>query len=129
MRYLFDYTVIWVIELEIYLFALIFLGGAAYTFQQDEHVRVDVFYDILSPKKKAMVNLIGGLFFLLPWTWVIMNVGFHYLRMSFEVNESSAQAGGLPMLYILKSFIALGFFFLFLQAIASILKSIQTLRA
>lgn len=129
MRYLFDYTIIWVIELEIYLFALIFLGGAAYTFQQDEHVRVDVFYDKLSIKKKAIVNIIGGLLFLIPWTWVIINVGFHYVRMSYEVNESSAQAGGLPMLYLLKSFIMLGFFFLLLQAIASILKAIQTLRA
>lgn len=129
MRYLFDYTVIWVIEIEIYLFAMIFLGGAAYTFQQDEHVRVDVFYDKLSPKRKAIVNIIGGVLFLTPWTWVIINVGFHYTRMSFEINESSAQAGGLPMLFILKSFIMIGFFFLLLQAVASILKAIQILRS
>lgn len=128
MRYLFDFTLIWIIELEIYLFAFLFLLSAGYALQKDKHVRVDVFYTRLSDKKKAWIDLIGAVFFLLPWCAVIIWVSYNYAFMSYLIRESSAQPGGLPALYLLKFSIALGFILLFLQGLNSILKSIQTIR-
>lgn len=123
-RYIFGTTVIWIVELEIYFFALIFLLGAGYAFQHDKHVRVDVFYSKAKPKRKAWINLIGGILFLIPWCVVVLQVAFRYAQNSFLINESSPQPGGLPALYLLKSAIFVGFTFLLLQAIASIIRSL-----
>ncbi|MGB1242485.1 MAG: TRAP transporter small permease subunit [Chitinophagales bacterium] len=128
MRYFFDSSQIWMTELEIYFYSFIFLLGSAYAFNKDKHVRVDVFYAKFSPKKKAWTNLIGGLFLLLPWCVVILIVSFDYAMTSFNIGEGSAQPGGLPALYILKFSIFVGFLLLFLQGIASVLKSILVLR-
>jgi len=128
-RYLFDFTVIWITELEIYFFALIFLIGAGYAFKHDRHVRVDLFYAKLPEKKKAWINLLGGLFFLLPWTAIIFWVTYNYAYMSFLIGERSPQPGGLPALYLLKFAMTAGFLLLFLQGIASVLRSIQIIRA
>lgn len=127
LRYLFGVTKIWVMELENYFFAILFMASAGYAFRHDKHVRVDVFYNRLSDKGRAWVNLLGGTLFLLPWTWIVVQVGFYYAEMAFLVGESSPQQGGLPYLFLLKGLIFLGFFFLLLQAIASILQSVLVL--
>ena len=128
MRYFFNFTLIWIVELETYFFALIFLMGGAYAFKHDKHVRVDVFYADYSPKKKAWVNLIGGLLFLLPWCTVAVIVIWRYFSFSWSWGEKSAQPGGLPAVYVLKFFLWLGFFLLLLQALASVLRSILVIR-
>ena len=128
MRYVFNTSIIWLAELETYFFVLIFLLSAGYAFKYDKHVRVDLFYSKFSEKRKAWVNLIGGIFLLLPWSGVIVWYTAQFAYRSFEIGEKSAQPDGLPMLWILKFFIFFGFCFLFLQGIASILRSIQTIR-
>lgn len=128
MRYFFDSSQIWMTELEIYFYSFIFLLGSAYAFKKDKHVRVDVFYTKFSDKKKAWTNLLGGLFLLLPWCVVVLIVSFDYAMTSFNMGEGSAQPGGLPALYILKFSIFVGFLLLFLQGIASVLKSILVIR-
>lgn len=127
-RYLFSVTYIWILEIEIYLFALIFLLGSGYAFKHDKHVRVDVFYSKASPKGKAWINLIGGVLFLLPWCVVVLQVAWRYAEASYLMNESSAQQGGLPALYLLKFIILLGFVLLTLQAISSIIRSVLVIR-
>lgn len=127
MRYLFNFSLIWMGELEIYFFALCFLLGAAYAFKHDSHVRVDLFYSKFSEKGKARVNLIGGLLFLIPWTVIIIIVSSRYAYFSFKIGESSPQVGGLPALYILKFAIVVGFVLLLLQGISSVGKSILIL--
>jgi len=124
MRYLLGFTLIWIIEVEIYLFAAIFLLGSGYAFQNNKHVRVDVFYSKFSEKKKAWTDLFGHLFLLLPWAFIITWVGYNYGYMSLLINEKSAQPGGLPALYILKFLIFIGFLLLILQCISEIIKSI-----
>ncbi len=126
-RYFFNFTYIWVIELEVYFFAFIFLLGGAYAFQKDTHVRVDVFYSKMSPRGQAWVNLIGGILFLLPWCVVVLYVSYNYALASFQIGERSPQPGGLPALYILKFSMVLAFALMFLQALASVLRSLQTL--
>lgn len=123
LRYFFQWSRVWMMELEMYLFAIIFLLGSAYAFQMDRHVRVDVFYANMSSKKQALVNLIGGIIFLLPWALVMIYISQRYFLKSLRIGESSSQPGGLPALYFLKGLLLLGFFLLFLQGVSSIYKS------
>ncbi|PKV52473.1 TRAP-type mannitol/chloroaromatic compound transport system permease small subunit [Aquimarina sp. MAR_2010_214] len=125
IRYIFKFTFVWMIEIEIYLFGMIFLLASGYTFKYEKHVRVDVFYTKLSRKGKAWVDLLGGAFLLIPWCYVVIVSSWYYGLSSFMIGESSPQPGGLPALYILKFCITLGFTFLLLQGISHMLKSIQ----
>ena len=120
LRYFFAATKTWVIELEWHLFAAIFLLGAAFAYKNDQHVRVDVFYQNLSEKKKAWINLTGNLFFLLPWTLVVIYVSSEYTYQSWLVREISPDPGGLPARYIIKGAIALGFTLLLIEGIRQI---------
>jgi len=128
LRYLFNRSLIWMVELEIYLFAFSFLLAAGYTFKHDKHVRVDLFYSNFSEKKKAYVNLFGGLLFLIPWCIIAIIGCMKYANISWRIGEVSQQAGGLPMVYLLKYSLALGFLLLLIQAVASVLKSILVIQ-
>ncbi len=120
MRYFFNTTAAWVMELEWHLFAFIFLLGAAYAFKHDRHVRVDLFYDRFSPRDQAWVNLVGGLVFLLPWCMILIYVSFQYTLGSYQIGEGSPNPGGLPYRFIVKGSITVGLVLLLLQALASI---------
>lgn len=127
MRYILNTTQTWVIELEWHLFALIFLLGASYTLQEDQHVRVDLFYADRSIKSKAWINLSGTLLFLVPWCLILINSSFNYATNSWMMNEGSPNPGGLPARYIIKYFMTFGFVLLLLQGIAVIYRSVQTI--
>ncbi|RLD22785.1 MAG: C4-dicarboxylate ABC transporter permease [Bacteroidetes bacterium] len=124
LRYLFSITSAWVIELEWHLFALIFILGAAFTLAEDQHVRVDVFYTRFSPRRKAWVNLVGTILFLIPWCLIVIYTSYHYADNSFAVREISADPGGLPARYVIKFSVTVGFTLLLLQALSLCLKSI-----
>ncbi|MDX1477210.1 MAG: TRAP transporter small permease subunit [Saprospiraceae bacterium] len=128
LRYFFSMTKAWTIELEWHLFALIFLLGAAYAFKEDQHVRVDIFYARWSARRKAWVNLVGTLFFLIPWCLVVIWTSFQYAENALIFQERSPNPGGLPARYVIKFAITVGFVLLILQAIAVVARSIQTLR-
>lgn len=129
MRYLFSNSAAWVGELEWHLFAIIFLLGAGYTFKHDQHVRVDLFYQNFSKKRKAWVNLVGTIIFLIPWCVMIILTSFRYTRTSFEYLERSQDPGGLPARYIIKGMITLGFFLLLWQALLSVIDQIKILKS
>ena len=128
VRYIFNESSVALQELEWHIFAVIFLLAAGYTFLIDDHVRVDVFYTRYSEKKKAITNLIGSLYFLIPFCVVGILSSLNFVEFSFNVKETSPDAGGLPARYILKAFIPLSFFILLLQGIAIIFKSIIKLK-
>jgi TRAP-type mannitol/chloroaromatic compound transport system permease small subunit len=125
LRYLFSITSAVSFELEWHLFAGIFLLGAAYTLQQDRHVRVDVFYHKFSKKAQGWVNLIGTLFLLLPFCVVAFYESLSFVEASYDVRETSADPQGLPARYIIKAVIPVGFLLLGLQGISELLKSIK----
>ena len=127
MRYILNTTQTWVIELEWHLFAVIFLLGASYTLQEDQHVRVDLFYADRSIKSKAWINLTGTLLFLVPWCLILINSSFNYATNSWLMNEGSPNPGGLPARYIIKYCMTFGFVLLLLQGIAVIYRSAQTI--
>ncbi len=126
-RYLFNTTTVAFIEMEWYLFAMIFLLSAGYTLKHDKHVRVDVFYSQFSVRNKAWVDFIGGLVFLIPFCLIIIYASIKYTMVSLAYNEGSPDSGGLPARYLIKAMIPLGFLFLLLQATASVLHNLLTI--
>ena len=123
MRYALDFGSIAIQEITIYLHALIFTVGASYTLKNNMHVRIDIFYNKFSDNLKKNINLFGTIFFLLPSCILIFITSFNYVISSIMLLESSKEAGGLPILYILKSYILLMVLTLFLQAISEIIKN------
>ena len=121
-RYVLNKSTASVFELKWHLFAVLFMLGAAYTLKHDRHVRVDVFYTRFSTRKKAVVNLIGTLVFLIPFCLVIIKTSIPFVMASFNMMESSVDPGGLPYRFIIKSTIPIGVSLLLIQAISEALK-------
>tara|TARA_X000001036_G_C20575982_1_gene764687 strand:+ start:288 stop:770 length:483 start_codon:yes stop_codon:yes gene_type:complete len=126
-RYVFKMTSAATFEIEWHLFGLMFLLGAAWTLDQNKHVRVDLFYQRFTPKIKALINLIGTLIFLIPFCWVTLITSIDFVKNSFLLNETSPDPGGLPARYFIKSAIPIGFGLLMLQGILIVLNSIKKL--
>lgn len=101
-----------------YLHAFVFMIASAYTLKHNEHVRVDIFYQGMSPRKKAWVDFLGCVLLLLPFASFIAWTSFDYVINSWRYLEKSREAGGLPLVFILKTFIPAMAILLFLQAIS-----------
>ena len=110
------------IEVQLHLFGLVFLLGAAYTLKHDEHVRVDLFYKDWPPKRKALANFIGGFIFLIPFCLMIIYYSWDYTINSWKVLEMSPDPGGLPR-YPIKSMIIVSYILLIFQGIAEAIKN------
>ena len=125
MRYILDFGSIALQEIIIYLHALIFMLGAAYTLKNNMHVRIDIFYSKFSINKKNKVNFYGTLFFLIPTCVLIFFTSYNYVLSSILLLESSKEAGGLAIVYILKSYIILLSFSLLLQGFSELIKNFE----
>ena len=125
LRYIFNFSSASLYELEWHFFAIIFLLGSSITLQKDEHVRVDVFYNKLSGRNKEVVNLIGNVFFLLPFSMVIFYTSLPFVEDSLKILESSPDPGGLPYRFIIKSIIPFSFLLLVFQGVINIIKNIK----
>ena len=123
-RYLLKNSLVAVQELEWHLFALIFLLGAAYSLKHDQHVRVDVFYSRFSARKKAWVNLIGSVLFLIPFCIIVIVSSQYFVVSAFHIGETSPDPGGLPARWVLKAAIPLGFVLLLLQGLGLACRSL-----
>ncbi|MEO1447783.1 MAG: TRAP transporter small permease subunit, partial [Cyanobacteria bacterium J06635_11] len=110
------------IETQWYLFDLVFLLGAAYTLQHNEHVRVDVFYDRWNKRRQAMANLFGTLVFLLPFSVLVIYFSWGSVLQSWAVRETSPDPGGLAR-YPIKSMIIVSFLLLIAQGISDAIKN------
>ena len=115
------------IELQWYLFSLLFLLGAGWTLKKDQHVRVDVLFGRLKPRAQAWIDLVGALLFLLPFCVFALWVSFPSVQNSWAVWEQSPDPGGLPR-WPLKSMILVSFALLLLQGISELIKRIGRLR-
>jgi TRAP-type mannitol/chloroaromatic compound transport system permease small subunit len=113
-------------EVQWYLFSLIFLLGAAYGLNQNVHVRVDVLYERLSKKARAVIDLIGTLIFLIPFSIVMLYVSWPAVFSSFSIREVSPDPGGLPR-WPIKIVILLSFVLLVLQGLSQVVKQIDIL--
>lgn len=129
LRYLFQFTTVWIVELEWHLFAVIFLLSGAYTFLQDRHVRVDVFYNTINARQRALVNLLGHLILLIPWTLSVGYSAFYYAQRSFLLNETSPDPAGLPFRFLIKFVIFLSFALLLAQGISAVIREVKAIRS
>ena len=102
-RYGFNLGWIWLQESLTYLHVVVFTVVAAWTLQEDGHVRVDIFYADMSERKRAMVDLGGTALFLIPFCLFILIIAWPYVGNSWKLLESSREAGGLPLVFLLKS--------------------------
>jgi TRAP-type mannitol/chloroaromatic compound transport system permease small subunit len=114
-------------EAYVWLHSFIFMLGSGFTYLANEHVRIDVFYRDASEKYKATVDLIGNIFLLAPFLYIIWQYSYPFVYRSFLMNEVSREAGGMPALFVLKSAILWFCLVLFLQLISNVSKSIQVL--
>lgn len=105
LRGLFGTGWIWLQEIVIYAHAAVFLLGASVAWLGDDHVRVDVWYRRQGPRRKAWVNLVGTLVFLVPMCLFTVLVSLDYVASSWQRLEGSRLPGGLPAVFLLKTLI------------------------
>ncbi|MBU0594086.1 MAG: TRAP transporter small permease subunit [Pseudomonadota bacterium] len=123
VRYLFGMSSNGMLEIQWYMFSLIFLLCAGYTLKHDGHVRIDVIYGRLSKRSQAVIDVFGALVFLLPVALFITKMSWDMFLLSYQINEVSPDAGGL-LRWPIKLAIPVGFALLSLQGISEIIKKI-----
>jgi len=130
MRYVFDAGAVWLQESVVWMHAVVFMLGAAYTLQQEEHVRVDIFYRNMSAARRAWVDLLGTAYFLLPLSAFLAYTAWDFVLVSWQLRESSREPGGLPypLIPMLKSLLLLMPLALTLQGVSTLLASIRVVR-
>jgi len=115
------------LELQWILFGVVFLLCSPWTLLQNEHIRIDILYNMWPPRWRSLIDLFGHIFFLLPLTIIMMITSVPFFLRSVAINEQSTNAGGLPQ-WPAKSLVLIGFILLFFQAISEIIKRIAVLR-
>ncbi len=130
MRYVFDAGLIWLQESIVWMHAVVFMVGAAYTLEQEEHVRVDVFYRNMDGRRRAWVDLAGVLLFLWPLCLFLVYTSVDFVAASFNIREASRESGGLPfpLLPFLKTALLIMPLTVALQGLSLLLRSLARLR-
>jgi TRAP-type mannitol/chloroaromatic compound transport system permease small subunit len=126
-RYAFNVSSNAWLEAQWYMFAVVVMFGASYTLRRNEHVRVEIFYLLLSERAQAWLDLIGTLFLLVPTCLLLAYLSWPFFYQSLDVNEWSSNAGGLlrwPIKFVLPG----GFALLALQGLSEIIKRIAALK-
>ena len=127
IRYAFGYSSNGWLEAQWYMFAILVMFGASYTFKRNEHVRVEIFYLFLSERGQLWLDLIGTLFFLIPSCLLLAYLSWPFFMQSYAVGEMSGNAGGLvrwPIKFVIPS----GFVMLALQGVSEVIKRIAALQ-
>jgi len=128
LRYVFGYSFIFLDEGVLYFHAAIFMLGAGYTFLVNGHVRVDIFYSGMTPRKQALVDIFGHLFLLAPALLVLIWYSWPSVRGSWAILEGPISVGGIPASFLLKSLIPAYCVLLLVQGLAAVLRDILRLK-
>lgn len=115
------------LELQWVLFSIVFLLCSPWTLLDNEHIRIDIVNNALPKKARNVIDVIGHLFFLIPLCIVMIVTGVPFFLRSFQINEQSGNAGGLPQ-WPAKALIMIGFAFLLVQGISELIKRIAVMR-
>lgn len=127
VRKLFNYSSNSYLEIQWYLFSMIFLLCAGYTLKHNEHVRIDIITSRLSARARTAIDIFGTLFFLLPMASLILWLSWPLFVDAYTRNEVSTNAGGL-IIWPARLMVPVGFFLLLIQAIAELIKRIAFLQ-
>src|SRR6202140_5328241 len=125
--YAFSYSSNSWLELQWYMFAVLVMIGASYTFKRNEHVRVEIFYLFLSERGQLWLDLIGTLFFLIPSCLLLSYLSWPFFMQAYSVGEISGNAGGLVR-WPIKIVVPVGFVMLTLQGVSEVIKRIAALQ-
>lgn len=128
MRYFFRNSSVGMQEMEWHLFSIVILFGISVALLDEGHVRVDFLYDRYTPKKKAVINIFGTVFFLLPLALLIFFGSFEFVNDAYVINEISEDPGGLPFRWVIKAMIPLAFFMLIFASVGYTIKNINIFR-
>ena len=129
LRYAFGFGSIRLQESVLYAHAGLFMLAAAWTLQIDGHVRVDIFYTHVSPRARAVVDLVGAVVFLLPFAVVLFALALPYVERSWSIFEGSPQPSGLPLVYLLRTVILAFAALIGLQGMAQAIRAALILSA
>jgi TRAP-type mannitol/chloroaromatic compound transport system permease small subunit len=127
IRYAFSYSSNGWLELQWYMFAILVMFGASYTFKRNEHVRVEIFYLFLTERGQLWLDMIGTLFFLIPSCLLLAYLSWPFFMQAYSVGEVSGNAGGLVR-WPIKFVIPAGFVLLALQGVSEVIKRIAALK-
>lgn len=123
-RYVFSTTRLWMQDLYPWMNGIMFTAVAGYALYRNDHVRVDIFFRPASTVRKAWLDLLGVCIFLMPFAWVVWSYCFTFVQRSIRLMEASANPGGMPGLWVLKSFILVFAVAIALQGVAMAIRSI-----
>src|SRR3954447_6113811 len=127
IRYAFSYSSNGYLELQWYMFAILVMFGASYTFRRNEHVRVEVLYMLLPERGQLWLDMIGTLFFLIPSCLLLAYLSWPFFMQAYVVGEISSNAGGL-IRWPIKIVVPAGFCLLALQGVSEVIKRIAALK-
>lgn len=123
LRYVFSVNSVFMQELVMYMHAAVFMLAAAYTLRHDGHVRVDIFYRKMTPRRQALINLCGIVFLLMPVMIFIIASSLGYVSNSWRILESSPDYGGIPAVFLLKTLIPLFALFMIIQGAIELVRN------
>ncbi|WP_329602172.1 TRAP transporter small permease subunit [Sansalvadorimonas verongulae] len=126
-RYVFNNVSIGMQEMEWHLYAAMFLLGVPYTLRAGGHVRVDLIYERLEERHKAVIDFCGALFLLMPFALLVGYYGIGFAYEAYELGETSGDPGGLPYRWIIKAVIPFAFFSIAISGFGMMLRSINVL--
>ena len=126
-RYVFATSYVWMQDLYIWLNGAMFTAVAGFALMRDDHVRVDIFYRPASMRTRALSDFVGVLLFLLPFCYVVYAYSLPFVLRAWGYHEASANVGGIPGLFVLKSFILAFAALIALQGVAMLIRSILVL--
>jgi len=115
------------LELQWVLFSMVFLLCSPWTLLSNEHIRIDIVNNLFPKRVRDGIDVIGHAFFLLPLSVVMIVTGIPFFLRSYEINEQSVNAGGLPQ-WPAKALVMIGFALLFVQGISELIKRISIMR-
>jgi TRAP-type mannitol/chloroaromatic compound transport system permease small subunit len=127
IRYAFGYSSNAWLETQWYMFAIVIMFGASYTFKKNEHVRVEIIYLMLSERAQLWLDMIGTLCFLIPACLLLAYLSWPFFHQAYAVGEISSNAGGLVR-WPIKFVIPAGFVLLALQGVSEVIKRIAALK-
>ncbi|KJR97333.1 MAG: C4-dicarboxylate ABC transporter permease [Desulfobulbaceae bacterium BRH_c16a] len=128
MRYSFRNSSVAMQEMEWHLFSIVILFGVSVSLLDEAHVRVDFLYDRFPVRRKALINIIGTIFFLLPLALLVLFGSFDFVNDSYQIGEISEDPGGLPYRYLIKGMIPLSFLLLIFTAFGYVVQNLNLLR-
>ena len=128
-RYVFNMSYIIIQEIIMYLHALIFMFGISYALKENSHVKIDVLYNTLNKRTQRVISIAGLVSFILPTALFVIYISIDMVTQSWVIFEGSSEAGGLNLVFILKSLIPISGVLIFLQGISELIKHIRVSRS